>query len=70
MFMDHARKAAMLAQGDANWKRNWRDYMIAAHAVTQPYRLVTLNINDFRCLGARAMHPSDFQQGVERGTLR
>ena len=70
MSRAHARRAAEFASEDPDWRTNWRDYMIAAHAAYAPFRLVTFNIDDFRCLGARAMTPPDFKSGIENGTLR
>ena len=70
MLMEHGRRAAELARGDPKWKERWRDYLIAAHAAYAPYRVVTENIKDFACLGARAIRPSDFKYGILDGTIR
>lgn len=53
-----AKKAAeMGARGDFSSKA--RDFMIAAHAYTAPWILVTYNVDDFDYLERRVMTPKD-----------
>jgi predicted nucleic acid-binding protein len=40
-----------------DFKKNWRDHMIAGHAHTPPLRLITYNVDDFRFLGNRVLTP-------------
>jgi len=40
-----------------DFKKNWRDHMIAGHAHTAPLRLITYNESDFLFLGSRVMNP-------------
>jgi predicted nucleic acid-binding protein len=70
MRREHGQMAAQLAQGNPNWKAKWRDYMIAAHAAQRPYRLVTINVTDFQCLGDRVFRPIEFQDGIADGSIR
>jgi predicted nucleic acid-binding protein len=70
MLMIHAQYAASFAQADADWKVRWRDYMIASHAAIPPTYVVTENVKDFQCLGARAVRPAEFRRGIENRTIR
>lgn len=54
---DLAVRAVYLAEGGNNFKKNARDYMIAAHAYTAPRIVVTNNLDDFSCLRDRVMNP-------------
>lgn len=45
-----------------DFKKNWRDHMIGAHAHTAPLRLITYNQKDFQFLGDRVMSPQDAMQ--------
>lgn len=69
MSMEHARHAATFAREDQDWRENWRDYMIAGHAAIPPTYLVTADTTGFACLGKRAVRPSDFQAGIQSGSI-
>ena len=52
-----------IALETGDFKRNARDYMIAAHASIPPWVVVTNNIKDFSFLGDRAKTPQQIMWG-------
>ena len=56
---DYGRHAASTGFQNKDFRKNWRDHMIAAHAHTAPLVLITHNTNDFAFLGNRVMNPAD-----------
>lgn len=47
---------------DPDFRENWRDFMIGAHASIAPIKLITDNIEDFSFLGDRVFEPHDFMK--------
>ncbi len=54
----YAYRSIDTAVAARDFKKNWRDHMIAAHAHTAPLKLITYNVDDFSFLGNRVMSPT------------
>lgn len=47
---------------EPDFRRDWRDYMIGAHASIAPLKLITDNIDHFTFLGDRVFEPHAFMK--------
>ena len=56
-----AKNTALICDGliDADWRKDWRDYMIGSYAFNPPHLVVTKNVRDFNFLGDRVVDPVD-----------
>ena len=54
--------AVEIAIGKGEYNRNSRDYMIAAHAFTAPWLVITYNKRDFDYPGERVYEPGEFKK--------
>lgn len=60
----HAQVAVETAILAGDFRKNWRDYMIAAHAHTAPLKLITYNTKDFQFLGRRVLTPQQARKNL------
>lgn len=58
---DKARTAVRISVNMGDFHENWRDYMIASHAFTAPWTVVTNNVDDFAFLMPRVKTPYEIQ---------
>ena len=61
MSPQEAKHTAIICHSlvDADWHKDWRDYMIGSFAYIPPHILVTKNLDDFVFLGDRVINPID-----------
>lgn len=57
MGQSQGLRAIETAVAARDFKKTWRDHMIAGHAHTAPFKLVTYNVDDFSFLGNRVITP-------------
>ncbi len=59
---EEAVAATVIGIGNGEFNKNSRDYMIASHAYTAPWIVITYNKRDFIYLGERVLNPDEFKK--------